>query len=578
MSKVNNIIGSRSVSSTSCNSLVSDIEETIDNGLDDLTLTKSNRPSSTTRTTKAKRIRFYHNGNKYFGGVVVPVASDRYRSFDSLTTELTNLLMKTVTLPSGVRTIFSMDGRKISSLEELEDGKEYVCSGKGELFKKIDYTKTEALKNKRASVSKPTVPVSRVVLEDCVRPRIVTIIRNGIKPRKVLRLLLNKRNASNLEQVFSSLTDTAQLDSGAVRKVFTLSGQPVTVLQQFFSGEDVFFVYGNERFSLDDFELEFEESKAIQSYKKTPGLRNGFGPKPKMPKKELKTYISDENLLTKLSKDVNITLPPSLLQKYSVGRMIGDGNFAVVRLCVDKTTNVGHALKIIDKSKCKGKEDMVENEVRILRRLNHPNVMRLVDEQDTKPMLYLVCELVKGGDLFDAITVAQKFSEEQAALMITHLTSALAYLHNLNIVHRDVKPENLLVDMKGSKIKALKLGDFGLACEVTGPLYTVCGTPTYVAPEILAESGYGLKIDVWAAGVILYILLCGYPPFASQDNDQEKLFDCILSGQYDFPDEYWQDVSMYAKELIQNMLQLAPELRFSAEDVLDHPWLHVANC
>ncbi|XP_031350443.1 serine/threonine-protein kinase GL21140-like, partial [Photinus pyralis] len=395
---------------------------------------------------------------------------------------------------------------------------------------------------------------------------------------QVLRLLLNKRNASNLEQVFSSLTDTAQLDSGAVRKVFTLSGQPVTVLQQFFSGEDVFFVYGNERFSLDDFELEFEESKAIQSYKKTPGLRNGFGPKPKMPKKELKTYISDENLLTKLSKDVNITLPPSLLQKYSVGRMIGDGNFAVVRLCVDKTTNVGHALKIIDKSKCKGKEDMVENEVRILRRLNHPNVMRLVDEQDTKPMLYLVCELVKGGDLFDAITVAQKFSEEQAALMITHLTSALAYLHNLNIVHRDVKPENLLVDMKGSKIKALKLGDFGLACEVTGPLYTVCGTPTYVAPEILAESGYGLKIDVWAAGVILYILLCGYPPFASQDNDQEKLFDCILSGQYDFPDEYWQDVSMYAKELIQNMLQLAPELRFSAEDVLDHPWLHVANC
>lgn len=578
MSKVNNIIGSRSVSSTSCNSLVSDLEEIIDNGLDDLTVSKSNRPSSTTRTTKAKRIRFYHNGNKYFGGVVVPVASDRYRSFDSLTTELTNLLMKTVTLPSGVRIIFSMDGRKILSLEELEDGKEYVCSGKGELFKKIDYTKTEALKHKRASVTKHTVPVSRVVLEDCVRPRIVTIIRNGIKPRKVLRLLLNKRNASNLEQVFSSLTDTAQLDSGAVRKVFTLSGQPVTVLQQFFSGEDVFFVYGNERFSLDDFELEFEESKAIQSYKKTPGLRNGFGPKPKMPKKKKHTYTSDESLLTKLSKDVNITLPPSLLQKYSVGRMIGDGNFAVVRLCVDKATNVGYALKIIDKSKCKGKEDMVENEVRILRRLNHPNIMRLIDEQDTKPMLYLVCELVKGGDLFDAITVAQKFSEEQAALMITHLTSALGYLHNLNIVHRDVKPENLLVDMEGSKIKALKLGDFGLACEVTGPLYTVCGTPTYVAPEILAESGYGLKIDVWAAGVILYILLCGYPPFASQDNDQEKLFDCILSGQYDFPDEYWQDVSNDAKELIQNMLQLAPLLRFSAEDVLDHPWLHVANC
>lgn len=139
---------------------------------------------------------------------------------------------------------------------------------------------------------------------------------------------------------------------------------------------------------------------------------------------------------------------------------------------------------------------MVENEVRILRKLGHPNIMKLIAEQDTKPMLYLVVELVKGGDLFDAITVAQKFSEEQTALMINHLTSALAYLHNMNIVHRDVKPENLLVDMDGDRVKLLKLGDFGLACEVNELLYTVCGTPTYVAPEILAESGYGLKVSI----------------------------------------------------------------------------------
>ncbi|KAF2902983.1 hypothetical protein ILUMI_03210 [Ignelater luminosus] len=582
MSKVNNIIGSRSVSSASCNSLVSDLDDIIDNGLEDISINKSSRPSSTSRTQKAKRIRFYHNGNKYFSGVVVPVASERYRSFDSLTTELTNILMKSVTLPSGVRTIYSMEGRKVSCLDELEDGKEYVCSGKGEIFKKIDYAKPEIVKGRRTSNIKFTVQSNqpaRISPPDCVRPRIVTLIRNGIKPRKVLRLLLNKRNASSMEQVLSALTEAAQLDSGAVRKVFTLSGQPVTLLPQFFSAEDVFFVYGNERYSQDDFELEFEESKAIQSYKKTPGLRNGVGPKPKMPKKELnRTYESDENLLVKLSKDNNIVLPMSLRQKYTVGRMIGDGNFAIVRLCTDKTTTEEYALKIIDKSKCKGKEDMVENEVRILRKLSHPNIMSLIDEQDTKAMLYLVCELVKGGDLFDAITVAQKFSEDQAALMITHLTSALAYLHNLNIVHRDVKPENLLVDIQEGKIKTLKLGDFGLACEVSRPLYTVCGTPTYVAPEILAESGYGLKIDVWAAGVILYILLCGYPPFVSHDNDQEKLFDCILSGQYDFPDEYWQDVSSSAKELIQNMLQLAPELRFSAEDVLDHPWLQIASC
>jgi doublecortin-like kinase 1/2 len=469
----------------------------------------------------------------------------------------------------------------VSSLDDLEDGKEYVCSGKGEIFKRIEYTKTDTLRSKRLSNTKfSTTPAytPKIIPPDCVRPRIVTLIRNGIKPRKIQRLLLNKRNSSSMEQVLSALTEAAQLDSGAVRKVFSLSGQPVTNLSQFFSSEDVFFVYGNERFSQDDFELEFEESKAIQQYKKTPGLKNGAGPKPKMPKKELnRTYESSESLLRKLSEDNNIILPLSLRQKYVVGRMIGDGNFAVVRLCKSTNSEEEFALKIIDKSKCKGKEDMIENEVKILRQISHPNIMSLIAEQDTKTMLYLVCEYVKGGDLFDAITIAQKFSEEQAALMINHLLSALAYLHNLNIVHRDVKPENLLVEFESDRIRLLKLGDFGLACEVTRPLFTVCGTPTYVAPEILAESGYGLKIDVWAAGVILYILLCGYPPFVSQDNDQEKLFDCILSGQYDFPDEYWKDVSNLAKELIQNMLQLAPELRFSAEDVLDHPWLSIAS-
>lgn len=184
---------------------------------------------------------------------------------------------------------------------------------------------------------------------------------------------MNKRNASSLEQVLSSLTETAQLDSGAVRKVFTLSGQPVQTLSQFFSSEDVFFVYGNERLLQDDFELEFEESKAIQQYKKTPGLKNGYfesfffdfffvkkvfsaGPKPKMPKKELnRTYESEESLLKKLSEDNNIILPLALRQKYVVGRKIGDGNFAVVRLCKCTTLNEEFALKIIDKSKCKGK-------------------------------------------------------------------------------------------------------------------------------------------------------------------------------------------------------------------------------
>lgn len=576
MSK-NNINGSRSVSSNSFNSFLSD-GDIIESGLDDLSIgSKTLRPSSTSKAQKAKRIRFYHNGNKYFSGIVIPVTSERYRSFDSLTSELTKILTKSVTLPSGVRTVYTLDGKKVCSIDDLEDGKDYVVCGNAELFKKIEYTKTETPKSKRLCHTKYTITnsVPKIIVPDCVRPRIVTLIKNSIKPRKILRILLNKRNASSMEQVLSAFSEVAQL---AINKVYNQNGQAVTDLPQLFNNDDIFFLYGNERPSQSDFELEFEESKTIQQYKRTPGLRRNGEPKPKMPKKELnRTYESEESLLKRLSEDNHIFLPPPLKNKYEVGRTIGDGNFAVVRLCRDTTTNIEYALKIIDKAKCKGKEDMIDNEVKTLSNISHPNIMALIEEQDSKHMLYLVCEYVRGGDLFDIIAAVQKFSEDQAALMISHLASALAYLHSKNIVHRDVKPENLLVELENSRVKLLKLGDFGLACEVTKPLYTVCGTPTYVAPEILAETGYGLKVDVWAAGVIMYILLCGYPPFVSLNNDQEKLFDCILSGQYDFPDEYWSDVSLLAKELISNMLQLAPELRFSAEDVLDHPWLHNAN-
>ncbi|RZF32865.1 hypothetical protein LSTR_LSTR016937 [Laodelphax striatellus] len=138
---------------------------------------------------------------------------------------------------------------------------------------------------------------------------------------------------------------------------------------------------------------------------------------------------------------------------------------------------------------------MIENEVSILRSVEHANIIRLIAEHDTPKELYLVMELVKGGDLFDAISKAVKFPESDAQVMTHNLASALTYLHEQNIVHRDIKPENLLVEMEGNTVKLLKVGDFGLAQRVTGPLFTVCGTPTYVAPEILTEVGYGLKVS-----------------------------------------------------------------------------------
>uniref|UniRef100_A0A1B6CC46 non-specific serine/threonine protein kinase n=1 Tax=Clastoptera arizonana TaxID=38151 RepID=A0A1B6CC46_9HEMI len=539
------------------------------------------------KTKKAKRIRFLCNGDRFCKGVVMAVTPERYRSFDSLLTDLTRALADNVNLPSGVRMLFTMDGRKISHLEDLEDGKLYVCSGTGESFKKVEYsisspniTKVRPARSFSKISSNPASTSSSVrnTSINVVRPRIIVVVRNGVRPRKVMRLLLNKRNCPSFDHALSTITDVVKLDTGAVRKVFSWNGLPVVSLEDFFGEEDVYFVYGNERLSQDDFELEFEELKAIQAQRK--GIRRTGG--------ELKsgTHCLDElgrgvpKLPTK-TKAIKIlkqqeycsSIPNKVLSKYSVGLIIGDGNFAVVRKCFDKVKSTEYALKIIDKSKCAGKEHMIENEVAILRSVRHPNIISLIAEHDTPTELYLVMELVKGGDLFDAISKAIKFPERDAQLMSLNLASALSYLHDLNIVHRDIKPENLLVEMDGDNVKLLKVADFGLAQKVVEPLFIVCGTPTYVAPEILTEVGYGLKIDVWAMGVILYILLCGFPPFVSANNDQEELFDDILSGQYSFPSPFWDDVSDLAKDLISHMLQSNPELRFSALDVLDHPWI-----
>ncbi|XP_072747168.1 uncharacterized protein [Anoplolepis gracilipes] len=532
-------------------------------------------------TKKAKRVRFFRNGDKYYTGVVMAVTPERYRSFDSLASDLTRALVSSVTLPNGVRAIYTMDGRKVQSVSDLEDGKCYVVSGQGEIFKKVEYSASKVRRGSSLS-GLPQSPaasgsgggtgrqISAIPL--CVKARIVTLIRHGTKPRKVVRLLLNKRNAPSLEHAMEAITEAVKLDSGAVRKVYTLSGQQVTSLEQFFDNDDIFVAYGPEKSIQEDFELDFEESKCVQSFRRCPwSSKRQSGPMPRMPRKSGKKMLTTPQVRT--PSPSSLILPQPLRLHYTVGHVIGDGNFAVVRHCIHKSTGTEYAMKIVDKYKCQGKETMLASEVAILRQVCHPNIISLIAEQETADQLFLVMELVKGGDLFDAIAAATKFSEAEASVMIGHLTSALAYLHSHHIVHRDVKPENLLVEMDGSHVRCLKLGDFGLAQVVREPLYTVCGTPTYVAPEILAETGYGLKIDVWAAGVILYILLCGFPPFVSVENEQEELFERILSGQYEFTSPYWDTVSDSAKQLISNMLQAQPELRFSAEDVLDHPWL-----
>uniref|UniRef100_A0A7N6BEM9 Serine/threonine-protein kinase DCLK2 n=1 Tax=Anabas testudineus TaxID=64144 RepID=A0A7N6BEM9_ANATE len=569
---------------------------------------------------RAKKVRFYRNGDRYFNGIVYAISTDRFRTFDALLADLTRSLSDNVNLPQGVRTIYTLDGsKKITSTDQLVEGESYVCSSI-EAYKKLDYTKNVNPNwsvNVKASAASsrgpPSLSSSKAgalesrEIKDFIRPKLVTVVRSGVKPRKAVRILLNKKTAHSYEQVLTDITDAIKLDSGVVKKIYTLEGKLVSCLQDFFGDEDIFVACGPEKLRYQD-DLMLDESECrmmksvtygkmsgslsrssprtvIQSLRsKSPVSVNGTpasqlstphsgkspSPSPTSPGSLSRRRVRQESTDT---LDEVPAVPSYISERYKVGRMLGDGNFAVVRECVEHSTGREYALKIINKGKCRGKEHMIQNEVAILRRVKHPNIVLLIEEVDTYNELYLVMELVKGGDLFDAITSANRYTERDASGMLYNLANAIKYLHSLNIVHRDIKPENLLVYEHADGSKSLKLGDFGLATVVDGPLYTVCGTPTYVAPEIIAETGYGLKVDIWAAGVITYILLCGFPPFRGSSDDQEVLFDQILMGQLEFPLPYWDNVSETAKELIRSMLEVEVDKRYTALQVLEHPWV-----
>ncbi|XP_029299262.1 serine/threonine-protein kinase DCLK3 [Cottoperca gobio] len=268
----------------------------------------------------------------------------------------------------------------------------------------------------------------------------------------------------------------------------------------------------------------------------------------------------------------NVTLA-NIERCYEIGCAVGDGNFAVVRECRRRDNGQTLAMKIVERSKLIGREHMMQNELSLLGSLCHPRIVRLFAHHHTHTHSYLVMELVSGGDLFEALSEKGKFPEAEAGLMVSDVSGALNYIHCKSIVHRDLKPENLLIERVAAGVCRLKLGDFGLAMVVTEPVFTICGTPTYVAPEILCETGYGVAVDVWALGVILYILLCGFPPFRSRDRDQEELFQLIKQGQLHFLSSYWDPISEEARGLVRDLLQPDPTVRLSAEQTSLHPWV-----
>ncbi|XP_053203139.1 calcium/calmodulin-dependent protein kinase type II alpha chain-like isoform X8 [Panonychus citri] len=259
---------------------------------------------------------------------------------------------------------------------------------------------------------------------------------------------------------------------------------------------------------------------------------------------------------------------------YELKEELGKGAFSIVRRCVQRSTGLEFAAKIINTKKLSARDfQKLEREARICRKLNHPNIVRLHDSIQEEGYHYLIFDLVTGGELFEDIVAREYYSEADASHCIQQILESVNHCHMNNVVHRDLKPENLLLASK-QKGAAVKLADFGLAIEVSGDRsawFGFAGTPGYLSPEVLRKEPYSKPVDIWACGVILYILLVGYPPF--WDEDQHRLYAQIKAGAYDYPSPEWDTVTPEAKNLINSMLTINPEKRITAAEALKHPWI-----
>uniref|UniRef100_A0A8C2X2X0 calcium/calmodulin-dependent protein kinase n=1 Tax=Cyclopterus lumpus TaxID=8103 RepID=A0A8C2X2X0_CYCLU len=270
-------------------------------------------------------------------------------------------------------------------------------------------------------------------------------------------------------------------------------------------------------------------------------------------------------------------------EEFQLYEELGKGAFSVVRRCVKVLSGQEYAAKIINTKKLSARDHQkLDREARICRLLKHPNIVRLHDSISEELHHYLIFDLVTGGELFEDIVAREYYSEADASHCIQQILEAVLHCHQMGVVHRDLKPENLLLASK-SKGAAVKLADFGLAIEVEGDQqawFGFAGTPGYLSPEVLRKDPYGKAVDLWACGVILYILLVGYPPF--WDEDQHRLYQQIKAGAYDFPSPEWDTVTPEAKDLINKMLTINPSKRITAAEVLKHPWIShrstVASC
>ena len=263
----------------------------------------------------------------------------------------------------------------------------------------------------------------------------------------------------------------------------------------------------------------------------------------------------------------------NLLDKYTVEKEIGAGGYARCLLVKNKTTGQLYACKELQKNKLNNVASL-KSEIQILIKLDHPNIIKLYEIYENDNYIYLVMELCTGGELFDRIIQkteqGKQFTEKEVANIFQQMMSAINYCHSNKIVHRDLKPENLLLATQDEN-SPIKVIDFGMSRIFNNKqaMFDKVGTAYYISPEVL-DGFYDEKCDIWSAGVILYILLCGYPPF--NGNDDDEIFESIKKRKFVFPEAEWANISKEAKDLINKMLS-EPLTRLTAEQVLGHPWL-----
>lgn len=265
---------------------------------------------------------------------------------------------------------------------------------------------------------------------------------------------------------------------------------------------------------------------------------------------------------------------PPLDSKYDLtDEVLGEGGYAIVKKGSVKETNEKVAIKIVTRKGMSSEDEKsLKEEVDIIKnKLDHPHITKAYDLFEDNSHFYVCMEFLEGGELFDRIVKKHFYNEKEARDLVQLLLNTLSYLHKNNIAHRDLKPENLLLKDKNNDWD-VKIADFGFAVECDGDnISNVCGTPSYMAPEILRQVKYGFQADMWSFGVILYILLGGYPPF--HDDNQKALFKKILRADYKFHPAYWKTVSEEAKDLISKLLTLDPKERLTADQALNHPWM-----